>query len=290
MTTFASRVRTGSGCDLAVGGTPRRWNGTCNPWGKEKYVLGFLAKCGPQPLERLDDFAAAAPPAGVGAVPMSPDDALGDPHEVTREAILTRLRRGPATADDLARALRLTRTAIRAQLARLERDGAVTRGAVHRGPTKPSQVYRLTAAAELRMSRLYVPMLTQLLHVLSRRLGAAEFDALLREVGRELLDGRPRPSGPLRARVDAASALFNEFGGLTTVEETDDALLIRSHGCPLAATTARHPEACNAVESLFREFIGAPVDNCCDRDAQLRCCFEVRPGAGDRPPREAAAS
>ena len=238
-------------------------------------------------LQSVDPSAAAEPSR------MSPVDSSGDRRDgqraETREAIRTLLRRGPATVDDLARALRRTRTAIRAQLARLERDGDVVRGTVQRGPTKPSHAYRLTTAAELRTSRLYAPMLTQLLHVLSRRLGPAEFDALLRDVGRALLGGRPRPAGPLRERVDAASALFNEFGALTTVEESDGRLLIRSHGCPLAATTAQHPEACHAVESLFREFLDARVDHCCGRDAQLRCCFEVRPGAGDLPPRAAAA-
>ena len=207
------------------------------------------------------------------------DDRERAPREETRSAILTALSRGPATVDDLAGALRLTPTAIRAQLARLERDGAVAHGVVHRGRTKPSHAYRLTRKAELRTSRLYVPLLTQLLHVLARRLPAPEFDAVMREVGRELLAGRPRPSGSLRERVDAASALLEEFGALTAVAETADGLLIRSHGCPLAATVEHHSVACSAVASLLREFTGARVESCCERDERPRCRFELRPGA-----------
>jgi hypothetical protein len=51
--------------------------------------------------------------------------------------------------------------------------------------------------------------------------------------------------------------------------------MIRSDGCPLAAATKRHPEACSAMESLLSEFTGLEVAKCCDREERPRCCFEV---------------
>ena len=83
------------------------------------------------------------------------------------------------------------------------------------------------------------------------------------------------PQGDTRQRTHAASALLNELGGLTEVEERDGGFIIRGYGCPLSAATHEHPEACNAVESLLNEFVGAPVSKCCDREERLRCCFEV---------------
>jgi hypothetical protein len=53
--------------------------------------------------------------------------------------------------------------------------------------------------------------------------------------------------------------------------------MIRSDGCPLAAATRNHPEACNAVESLLSEFTGVEVTKCCDREERLRCCFDIGP-------------
>ena len=97
----------------------------------------------------------------------------------TRSRVVEALRRGPTTLDTLVAELGVTRTAIRLQLATLERDGAVVRGGVRRGRTKPAHVYELTGEAEQRMSHAYVPVLTQLLHVLSDRLSAAEFDAIM---------------------------------------------------------------------------------------------------------------
>ena len=195
--------------------------------------------------------------------------------------ILELLRRGPMTVDELARALLLTRTAVRAQLATLLRDGLVEQRGNRRGTSKPSHVYGVTPQAELLFSRAYVPILTQLVHVLAQRLPAMGFDSVMQEVGRRLMEGRAVPKGSLADRVAGASKLLNELGGLTEVAEEDGGYVILSHGCPLAAATADHPEVCNALESLLSEFVGAGVTKCCDRYDRTRCCFEI--GIATRP-------
>jgi predicted ArsR family transcriptional regulator len=195
--------------------------------------------------------------------------------EGTSGRIIELLRRAPMTVDELAAALGLTRTAVRAQLAGLERDDIVEQRGSRRGASKPARIYGVTSQAELLFSRAYVPILTQLLHVLARDLSSVEFDSIMREVGREFMGGRPVARGSLWDRVNAASALLNELGGLTEVAEEDGLYVIRSHGCPLAAATANHPEVCNALESLLSEFVGTRLTKCCDRYDRIRCCFEV---------------
>jgi predicted ArsR family transcriptional regulator len=195
--------------------------------------------------------------------------------EGTSGKILELLRQGHRTVDQLASELGVTRTAIRAQLAILERDGLVERRGSRRGASKPSQVYGVTSQAELLFSRAYVPILTQLLHVLARQMSPGEFDSVMHEVGRGLMEGRPTARGQLAERVAGASALLNELGALSEVQREDGGYLIHSHGCPLAAATADHPEVCNALESLLSEFVGAAVRKCCDRYDRVRCCFEV---------------
>ena len=193
--------------------------------------------------------------------------------------VVTALRRGPRTLDQLVGELGLTRTAVRLHLATLERDGHVARRGLQRGRTKPSHVYALTGEAEQRLSRAYIPVLTQLLHVLSLRLSREEFDVVMRAVGRGLLAERARPRGGLRERVGAASELLNQLGGLTQVGEEDDDLVIRSHGCPLAAAAVDHAETCSAMESMVSEFVGAPVTQRCDRTDRPRCCFQISASA-----------
>jgi predicted ArsR family transcriptional regulator len=201
----------------------------------------------------------------------------------TAGQIMGLLRRGPMTVDELAADLGVSGNAVRAQLAILERDGLLAQGELRRGASKPARTYVLTAEAELLFSSAYVPVLTQLLHVLDERLDPNEFDRLMRDVGRRLIGDRPRPTGDLRQRAEAAGALLNDLGGLSRVEEHDGGFLVRGYGCPLSEATRRHPEACNAVESLLSEFAGVPVAKCCDIEDRLRCCFYVGGKAAGRP-------
>jgi predicted ArsR family transcriptional regulator len=198
----------------------------------------------------------------------------------TSGRILELLRHGPMTVDELAAALGVTRTAVRGQLATLQHDGLVEQRGTRRGTSKPSRTYGVTTQGELLFSQAYIPILTQLLHVLARRLSPEEFDSVMHEVGRSMIEGRASAHGSLRERVVGASSLLNELGGLSDVEEEDGLYVIRSHGCPLAAATAEHPEACNALESLLGEFVGAKVSKCCDRYDRERCCFEIPRDSG----------
>jgi predicted ArsR family transcriptional regulator len=183
------------------------------------------------------------------------------------------------TVDELAVALDLTRTAVRAQLATLQHDDLVEQRGARRGTSKPARTYGVTMQAELLFSRAYIPILRQLLHVLARRTSSAEFDSIMHEVGRGMMADRASARGSLRERVVRASSLLNELGGLSEVEEEDGLYVIKSHGCPLAAATAEHPEACNALESLLNEFVGTRVTKCCDRYDRERCCFEIERGS-----------
>lgn len=196
--------------------------------------------------------------------------------EGTGGRILELLRRGPKTVDELAAALEVTRTAVQSQLATLQRDELIEQRGTRRGASKPARTYGITMQAELLFSRAYIPILTQLIHVLGQRLSAAEFDTIMHEVGRRAMAGHATAArGPLAERVATASSLLNELGGLSEVDEEDGLYIIRSHGCPLAAATAEHPEVCNALESMLSEFVGSQVTKCCDRYQRERCCFEV---------------
>lgn len=198
----------------------------------------------------------------------------------TAGRVLELLRQGPMTVDELAVALDVTRTAIRGQLATLQHDGLVEQRGTRRGTSKPSRIYGVTTQGELLFSQAYIPILTQVLHVLARRLSPEEFDSVMHEVGRGMMGDRSSARGSLRERVVRASSLLNELGGLSEVEEENGLYVIRSHGCPLAAATAEHPEACNALESLLGEFVGTKVTKCCDRYDRERCCFEIPRDSG----------
>jgi DeoR family transcriptional regulator, suf operon transcriptional repressor len=197
----------------------------------------------------------------------------------SRGRIVTLLRRGALTADDIASKLRVTRSAIRAQITVMERDGVVRRAGQRPGTTRPSHVFELTPEVEQLLSSAYVPLLTQLVDVFAAGLPADQLETLLRQAGKKLADelsGGKRPAGNLATRVTMASEMMNEQLGATTQVEGNGGYVIRGFGCPLAALTGKHPGVCLAMESLVAEVVRAPVRECCDRSERPQCCFEIR--------------
>jgi predicted ArsR family transcriptional regulator len=198
--------------------------------------------------------------------------------DTSRGRIVTLLRAGSLAVDDIAQTLGLTPSAVRAQIAAMERDGVVQRVGKRRGTTRPFQVFELTPEIEQLLSKAYVPLLTQLVRVFADALPPEQVESLLRTTGkglaRELSQGKRLPRG-LNSRAAAASAMMNEHLGAMTHVEGNGEIVIRGAGCPLAALTGKHPGVCLAMESLVAEIVGVPVRECCDREHRPRCCFVV---------------
>jgi predicted ArsR family transcriptional regulator len=209
----------------------------------------------------------------------------------SRGRIVTLLRgSGGLTADDIASGLGLTRSAVRAQLTGMERDGVVQRTGRRPGTTRPSHVFELTPEVEQLLSSAYIPLLTSLIDTFADGLPTAQVETMLRQAGkrlaRELSRGK-RPAGDLSTRVAMVSAMMNEHLGALSRVEANGRYVIRGMGCPLAALTGKHPGVCLAIESLISEVLRMPVQECCDRSERPQCCFEIgsraerqRPTAG----------
>jgi len=187
------------------------------------------------------------------------------------------------TADELAEALGLTDNAVRAHLATLERDGFVQPQGERRDGRvgKPATLYQVSPEAEPLFSKAYLPLLTSLLAALGERFTAKELSGLLADVGSRLAADVGRASGDLSQRVQAASNLLNQLGGLSSVEEVEAGAryLIRSSGCPVGVAVKERPEVCEAIVTLLSELTGASVCSCCVRTGRPSCCFEVAPAS-----------
>jgi predicted ArsR family transcriptional regulator len=193
----------------------------------------------------------------------------------TRGQIITLLRRSSSTVDELAQALDLTHTAVRAHLASLERDGLIQQRSERRGSGKPSSVYDLTEASEYLFPKSYGQLLDQLLDVLSEREPTGNVEMLLREVGRRTAAQWTIPSGDLRMRLDAAVEVLNELGGLMERETDGETSCILGYRCPFAAVVREHPEVCGLAETLVSELVGVPIHEQCGRTGPVPCRFVV---------------
>ena len=199
--------------------------------------------------------------------------------DTTRGRIVDLLQSGASTAEDLASQLGVSRSAVRAQLTAMERDGVVVRTGKRPGTTRPSYIFELTSESRRFLSKAYLPMLTELVGELEASIPASELHSILRRTGKRLALGLAsdrRAPGDLRARVSRASELMNTHLGAHTHVERNGHYVIRGAACPLAALTSKHPAVCLAVRSWLAEVCGATVHECCERSPQPRCRFEIR--------------
>lgn len=205
--------------------------------------------------------------------------------DTSRGRIVSALQHGPLTVEDIATKLSLTRSAVRVQIAGMEREGVVRRVGKRPGTTRPSHVYELTPEVEQLLSKAYLPLLTHLVGVFAEALPPQQLESLLRQTGKamagELLAGK-RTAASLRVRAGRASELLNQHLGALTRVERNGEIIIRGAGCPLAALTGKHPGVCLAMESLVTEIVGVRVRECCDREGRPRCCFEIHSGRSPR--------
>jgi predicted ArsR family transcriptional regulator len=186
------------------------------------------------------------------------------------------LRTSPCTVEELAGKLDLTDNAIRAHLLTLERDGLVRQTGLRRGPRKPHFTYALTPEADSLFPKAYDALLNQLIAVLKTRLNPEEIEEVLREVGRAVASGAPEgDEADLEKRVHTAVRVLETIGGATEIEHHDDKIVIRGHGCPLAAAVSVHPEVCRLAETLVAEIVKVPVKEHCDRSGTPKCRFEI---------------
>ena len=196
----------------------------------------------------------------------------------TRGRILALLRSENRTVNELAAILNLTDNAVRAHLVSLERDGLVQQYGMRPGKRKPHAAYGLSTGAEHIFPKAYGPLLNHFVIVISNRLTPRTLRGTMREVGRAVAaDYLERWKGRGRGeRIKAALDLLNDLGGSAKFEESEGKQFIHGrNGCPLAAVTASHPEACLIVESLLSKVIGAPAKKCCEYGETPRCCFEL---------------
>ncbi|HEY0673592.1 MAG TPA: ArsR family transcriptional regulator [Longimicrobiales bacterium] len=194
----------------------------------------------------------------------------------TRGRVITLLRTGPRTVNELADSIGLTDNAVRTHLAALERDGLVEQEGVRRAFGKPAFVYRLTGDAESLFPKAYASLLGSVLARLRAERGTQGLEEFLRAVGLEAGTQARSNAAAMRERVDAAVQVLSELGGLAQVEEEEGAFVIRGFSCPIGSIVDENPEACTLAEELVAGVVDAEVHECCDRSGSApRCVFRI---------------
>ena len=197
--------------------------------------------------------------------------------ESTRGRIVTLLRKGSFTVNDLAKELELTDNAVRAHLLALERDGLVQQQGTVKGFRKPHYIYGLSESARDLFPRPYGILFNRLLASLKGALSKAAFVGRLREVGSSIgAENSSNGNSTPEDRIENALTAIESLGGSAQVVKENGRTVIRSSGCPFSEAVEEHPEVCKVTESILSEILHADVEEICDRTSSPKCKFVVK--------------
>ncbi|HLY75408.1 MAG TPA: ArsR family transcriptional regulator [Planctomycetota bacterium] len=179
--------------------------------------------------------------------------------EADRPAILDLLKiHGPLNVPRLAELRGVHRTAVRQQLAMLQREGLLRVRVEKREVGRPTHLYALSEKAEALFPQAYGPLALALLRQLRDVDGEKKIDQLLDRRTRALI-------GTYKKRL-AGMSVAEKWRELAKIR-ADEGYMARAEGkgmsehhCPIAAIAREFPQVCRFEKKLFEAVLGGPLD------------------------------
>jgi predicted ArsR family transcriptional regulator len=183
----------------------------------------------------------------------------------TRDQVLLQLKKkGPQTASELAKRVRVTPVAARGHLHALSEAGLVAFEDERGGVGRPRRIWRLAPAAQAAFPDAHSDLAIELIDATARAFGDEGLDRLLVARKRAQLkryrETLPPADTPIEKRVAALAKLRRGEGFMAEwSKERDGTLLLVENHCPICAAAAVCPSLCRDELSVFKAAIGKAI-------------------------------
>ena len=190
-----------------------------------------------------------------------------------------------ASIEELARALGVTRTAVRQHLAALARDALIAPAAERPTGGRPERLFVLTQKGRETFPRHYSWFARLLVEAIEREHGTSGLRVRLGRIAAGVvaeLRGTPPRNDTQRQRVESASLLLDDLGyDARTGGDMDGAPTIEADNCVFHELAMKNPEICHFDLSLLSGLTGSRVDltECMARGGHV-CRFRFTRGSG----------
>ncbi len=204
----------------------------------------------------------------------------------TKNDILTQLlRRGQATAQDLAAILQVTPQAIRRHLKDLEQEGLIQHMAQAGGMGRPQHHYTLSREGRAQFPKRYGEFAVDLLATLHQTLGQEHLGQILAQQWQAKAVAYREALGQedLATRIQRLVQLRRSEGYMAEFQVTPQGFVVTEHTCAIAAVAETFPRVCDHELELFAT---ALPDCTVERthwivDGEHQCGYLIRPRSAD---------
>jgi predicted ArsR family transcriptional regulator len=176
--------------------------------------------------------------------------------------LLVREKNG-LTVDEMARALSITRNAVRQHLAGLMNEGVVAAGATRPSGGRPERLYVLTERGRESFPRRYSWMAELLVDSIKTEAGPdglrKRLAALGQTVARKLLGRHPELSSR-RGKIEKISALMEELG-YDTGGKPASGNTVEAFNCVFHDLALKNPDVCQFDLALLSTFTDSKVEH-----------------------------
>ncbi|MFZ5918340.1 MAG: helix-turn-helix transcriptional regulator [Chloroflexota bacterium] len=186
--------------------------------------------------------------------------------------------RGQASIREIADDLRVTRSAVRQHLLRLQASGAIHAEQVHQGVGRPYLVYSITPQAYSLFQNDYGELVQILLEEVASTQGGEALQRLLRQVS-DRLAARYRDQVWGRELVDRLTAwaeLLDKKGVMVEIERTEDGFTLQEYGCPYQNVATENRAVCEMERQVMAQLLESGVRLArCTLDGHRGCQFTI---------------
>jgi len=186
------------------------------------------------------------------------------------------------TVEELSKALKITRNAVRQHLAALDSNGLIAPGATRASGGRPHQLYALPEKGKEIFPRHYSWFAQLVVESIQRDEGAENLgkrlSAIGADVGKQLRSQYPAP-GTRRQKVEKLTEVMSQLGyDARDVSAPGGAAVIEADNCVFHNLAMKNPEICRFDLALLETFTDSRVDHqeCMVRGGNA-CRFKFTP-------------
>lgn len=180
----------------------------------------------------------------------------------TNKILLLLKMRGPLTALDIAKELKITKEGVRLQLVKFIEEGLVEPEAESKGVGRPQKFFRLTDAGNSKFPDTHAELTVRLIDIINNALGeeamqtviATNEAAVKRKYHNEI-----DPIDHLESKIEKLVEIRNREGYMAEYSKDAEGFVFIENHCPICAAATSCQGFCSSELNTFRSVLGKDV-------------------------------